>query len=189
MGQKLAAFDVSGQIMAFYDSIDSPPADRENVIPITNEEWQMCLSQPGWTVANGKLLAPIPPAAAVQLQQAQRIQCQRLQAACESAITASFKSMALGPQPYVYGSQLTDQNNLLSALSAAQGQPANWSTPLWCADGKGDWSFLPHTAAQVLQVNQDWVAFRTMQQQKYASLIAQVQVAATVQAVQAVAWQ
>ncbi|POZ60160.1 hypothetical protein C2I19_20255 [Chromobacterium alticapitis] len=188
MGQKLAAYDAHGEITAFYDSIESPPVDGVDAIPITDAEWQACLSQPGWAVADGKLFAPRLPSAAAQLRQAQRAQCQRLQAACESAITASFPSMALGPQPCVYGSQLTDQNNLLSALSAAQGQSANWTTLLWCADGKGDWSFLPHTAEQVMRVNQDWVAFRTMQQQKYASLMAQVAAAATVQAVQAVDW-
>ncbi|QEL57038.1 DUF4376 domain-containing protein [Chromobacterium paludis] len=189
MGQKIAAFNENGEITAFYDSIDSPPKDGEKVISITDEQWQTCLSQPGWTVVDGTLLAPVPPSEAEQLRLAQRIQCQRLQAACESAITASFPSMALGPQPCVYGSRLTDQNNLLSALSAARGQPVNWTTPLWCADGKGDWAFLPHTAEQVMRVNQDWVAFRTKQQQKYASLMAQMLAAPTAQAVQAITWE
>ena len=110
-----------------------------------------------------------------------------LQSACQSAITAGFTSRALGTA-YSYGSQLTDQNNLLSALNAAQGQAANWTTPLWCADGACVWDYRPHTADNVQQVNRDWVAFRTALQQKYAGLVEQVMSAKTVAAVQAVNW-
>ncbi|MEO9385607.1 DUF4376 domain-containing protein [Chromobacterium phragmitis] len=188
MGQKIAAFNESGEITAFYDSIDSPPKDGENVISITDEQWQTCLSQPGWTVVDGMLFAPVPPSEAEQLRLAQRIQRQRLQAACELAIIAGFASTALGARPNAYGSQLTDQNNLLSALSAAQGQPASWSMPLWCADEKGEWAFRPHTAAQVQSVNRDWLAFRTALQQRYAERVSRVQAAVTAQAVQEVAW-
>ncbi|MBV8647468.1 MAG: hypothetical protein JOZ06_08695, partial [Paludibacterium sp.] len=55
-----------------------------------------------------------PPAPT--LAQTQTGQIAVLSAACQSAITTGFTSKALGPS-YNYGSQLTDQNNLLSALS------------------------------------------------------------------------
>jgi len=60
MGQKYAAYSNSGQITGFYDSVDSPAPAGVQAIAITDQEWQTCLSQPGWTVANGALVAPPP---------------------------------------------------------------------------------------------------------------------------------
>ncbi|WP_230954177.1 phage tail assembly chaperone [Burkholderia stagnalis] len=42
MGKKQAAYDASGDIVAFYDTVDSPAPDGAAVIDITNERW-LCL--------------------------------------------------------------------------------------------------------------------------------------------------
>lgn len=75
MGQKYAAYNAQGTINAFYDSVDSPvPASTTDVLEITDEEWLTCISTPGWTVANGELVAPTPPTAAELLAAAQDAQ-------------------------------------------------------------------------------------------------------------------
>jgi hypothetical protein len=91
-------------------------------------------------------------------------------------------SSALGA-PHSYGSQDNDQSNLSSLLAGASGGS------LWCSTGApANWTFSPHTAAQLTQVNTDWVAFLQALQQKYASLLIQVKEASTVAAVNAVTW-
>ena len=96
MGQKYAAFNNSGMITAFYDSVDSPVPSGVATIPITDSEWQTCLSQPGWTVENGSLVAPPTPTTAQLLAQAQSAQIALLQSAYQTAINApvTFKNAA-----------------------------------------------------------------------------------------------
>jgi hypothetical protein len=127
--------------------------------------------------------------AAAALAAAQATQAVTLSAACQSAITTGFSSAALGTA-HAYGSQSTDQSNLLSAVGASNSAPAGWSTSLWCATGTPEvWALTAHDAAQVQQVNNDWLMFRTGLQQKYAGLLAQVYADdATVASVQAVVW-
>jgi len=116
-------------------------------------------------VASGNTAAPAPgPTAAQQIAIAA--------ATCATAITAGFTSSALG-SPNVYPSDVTSQMNLQSAVSAAQSAIAGWTTPIWCGAG-ASWAFTAHTAAQVLQVNTDWVAYRAAQQQVYASAVARI---------------
>ena len=74
MGQKYASYNTSGEISGFYDSVDSPVPSGVPAIGITQEQWQACLSQPGWTVQNGELVAPPAPTAAQILAQAQSAQ-------------------------------------------------------------------------------------------------------------------
>ncbi|MFM0405216.1 hypothetical protein [Paraburkholderia dipogonis] len=71
MGQKLAAYDASGNIIAYYDDVDSPAPAGANVIEITEDEWRACVSTSGYTVASGALVAPVPlTAAQIAAQQA-----------------------------------------------------------------------------------------------------------------------
>jgi hypothetical protein len=63
MSQKIAAIDAQTGILVFFDSIDSPPPSGVNAIEITDEQWQTCLSNPGWTVSDGTLAAPLAPTA------------------------------------------------------------------------------------------------------------------------------
>lgn len=85
MGQKIAAFDSTGKITAFYDTVDSPAPDGVTVIEITNEQWKTCISTPGYTVANGLLVAPTPPTAAQQLASIQAALCISIDAAADAA--------------------------------------------------------------------------------------------------------
>jgi hypothetical protein len=62
MGQKYAAYNAQGAITGFYDGAISPVPDGVNAIEITDAQWQTCLSNPGYTVADGALVAPTPPA-------------------------------------------------------------------------------------------------------------------------------
>lgn len=64
MRQKFAEYDSEGNIVAYYDSVDSPVPAGANAIEITVEQWQACLTVPGWTVTNGSLVAPMPPSEA-----------------------------------------------------------------------------------------------------------------------------
>ena len=109
-----------------------------------------------------------------------------LQQECQSAITAGFTSSALG-QVHNYGSQLADQSNLLSAVTSSLNQVDTWVAFLWCGVS-GEWSLLPHTATRVQQVNADWLAFRSVLQQRYAKLVAQVRAATTVADILDITW-
>lgn len=74
MGQKYAAYNASGQITGFYDSVDSPVPSGVDAIKITEAQWQECLSAQGWTVVNDTLTAPPALTAAEILAQAQSAQ-------------------------------------------------------------------------------------------------------------------
>ncbi|CAJ0809235.1 hypothetical protein [Ralstonia flaminis] len=187
MNQKFAAHDSQGHITAYYDSIDSPvPEGVTNIIEITHDEWQACLNQPGYAVTNGTLVAPLPPTEAQLLKQAQAGLSNKVNAACANALVGGFTSSALGGA-HAYPSQDDDQRNLQNAVSAAAIAPSNWTTPIWCASNDA-WSFAPHTAAQVQQVNADWLAYRVAAQQKYAGLIAKINAATSIEEVQAIDW-
>ncbi|KAG0188260.1 hypothetical protein DFQ28_005152 [Apophysomyces sp. BC1034] len=136
------------------------PALATDIAPPDTGKGQVAVFSKGkWTVKT----IPVPSPSEL-LARARQGQLAAIVSACQSAIVAGFSSSALGTA-YLYPSADTDQRNLLSIVLAAQGQNAQWTVPLWCtADGKG--LFVPHTAAQVRQVNTDWVAFRTERQRK-----------------------
>jgi hypothetical protein len=190
MGQKFAAFDEKGTITAFYDSVDSPvPEGQGNVIAITDEQWQSCISGAGFTVVNGALVAPAPPSAAQLLQAAKDRQTAVLSTSCRDAILSGFQSSALGA-PHTYPSQMTDQQNLSASVLASllPGLQAGWTTPFWCADANGNWTYADHTAAQIQQVGQDAKNAIISALRKKAQLAAAVGAAKTVAAVQAITW-
>lgn len=90
MGQKIAAYDAQGNIVAFYDSEDSPvPAGVTNTLAITDAQWQACMSTPGYTVKNGVLVAPIPPTAAQVAAQQTASAWSVYQAQAKTALDAS----------------------------------------------------------------------------------------------------
>ncbi len=189
MGQKQAAFDSTGKIVAFYDTVDSAAPDGVTVLDITEAQWQACLSQPGYTVANGALVAPAAPTAAQLLAQARATQSAVLSAACSAAIVAGFPSSALG-SACTYPSQPNDQTNLIGAVTASQspGLPSTWTCNFWCADSTGAWALRSHTAAQIQQVLADAVVAREAFCAKLAGLVGQVDGATTLAEVQAIAW-
>ncbi|WP_157003088.1 DUF4376 domain-containing protein [Ralstonia sp. A12] len=120
------------------------------------------------------------------LSQVRTAQAAKASTACGAALITGFTSSALGTA-HTYPSQDGDQRNLQCAVSAAAIASPNWTTPIWCADGD-TWSFTSHTAAQVQQVNADWLAHRVAAQQKYADLIAKINAATSIADVQAIDW-
>ncbi len=121
--------------------------------------------------------------------QSQAAQTAALSAACGAQIVAGFASSALG-SAHTYPSQPLDQSNLIGAATASQspGLPSTWTCNFWCADSSGAWALRPHTAVQIQQVLADGVAAREALSAKLAGLVAQVQAATTVAAVQAIVW-
>lgn len=107
MGQKFAAFNTQGNIVAYYDDVDSPiPAGVTSVIEITDEQWQACISTPGYTVQSGTLVAPTPPTAAqISAQQVE----QQLAASVQSALAAGLAVTSAGT-PAVNGTYPLDVN-------------------------------------------------------------------------------
>ena len=72
MGQKSASYNSSGAVVAYYDSVDSPPPASATVIKITESQWQSAISSPyPVTVENGDLVIPTGPTLA-QAQTAQK---------------------------------------------------------------------------------------------------------------------
>lgn len=135
--------------------------------------------------ADGNPIA-VDPASLMTLSEVRAAQAAKASAACAAPLTTGFTSSALGT-PHTYPSQDDDQRNLQSAVSAAVAAPPNWTTPIWCANNDA-WSFTAHTAAQIQQVNADWLAHRVAAQQKYADLIARINAANSIEEVQAIDW-
>ncbi|AST87978.1 hypothetical protein CIG66_25270 (plasmid) [Ralstonia pseudosolanacearum] len=136
--------------------------------------------------ANGSPIA-VERVSLMSLEQAKAAQGASIRAACEAAIEAGFVSQALG-SVHTYPSTETDQRNLLSSALASQGRDSGWTSPLWCATDAGQWAFLPHSAAQVQQVNADWIDFRDALRRKYAGLVEQISAATSMTEVEAITW-
>ena len=181
MGQKLAAYNESGSIVAFYDTVDSPAPSTATTIEITDEQWQSCLATPGYTILDGEIVAPLPPTSAQLLASAQAYQSAILTAACASSIVAGFTSSSLGSE-YTYPSKVTDQANQVSIAASASGGL------LWCATPGGTWALVQHTQEQAQAVQSSFSAWLNQCQQKLVTLNAQVAEAATPVSVSAVVW-
>jgi glycerol uptake facilitator-like aquaporin len=140
-------------------------------------------------IADGEVTVSAYAAPIVTLADARAKKLAELSLACKAQLLGGFTSSALG-SAHAYPSNDDDQRNLQSAAIAAQTAPAGWTTPLWCASGTPEaWAFETHTAAQVLQVNADWVSFRAATQSKYADLVSQVNAPnASLATLQAIAW-
>lgn len=191
MGQKFAAYDAQGNIIAYYDSEDSPvPAGVANTVVISDEQWQTCISTPGYKVVSGALAPPPVPTAAQLLAQARAAQIASVTSACQTAILAGFASLALGAA-HTYPAQITDQQNLSASVLASllPALPTGWTTPFWCADASGNWSYASHTADQIQQVGRDGKAAIIAAIQKKAAIVAQINAATTIATVQAITWE
>jgi hypothetical protein len=190
MGQKQAAYDATGAIVAFYDSIDSPAPAGAQVIAITEAEWLDCLNNQGSKFVENGVLADVPPPSDAELlAAAQAAKIAELSAACKASIVAGFTSSALGAA-YTYPAKDTDQQNLASSVidSLLSDGAAGWVTPFWCADAAGSWAFRMHSVAQIQKVGQDAKAAVLASMAKNQALVGQVAAASTVAAVNAIAW-
>ncbi|KMQ80338.1 hypothetical protein BPMI_02398c [Candidatus Burkholderia pumila] len=155
MSDRQAAYDASGKIFAFYHRVDSPANPAENVIDLTDSEWQICLANPGYLVKDGKLIPPVLTHDEL-LTTAKKVKQAELSAACAEAITNGFASTSLGSL-HNYPAKDIDQQNLTTSVldSILHASDSDWTTPFWCADDTGNWAFRPHTAAQIQQVGKD----------------------------------
>lgn len=87
MGQKYATQNANGVII-FYDSVDSPvPKTVTTAVAITDEQWQECLANPGYTVANGAL---VPPSASVLLTRAVTVQKRAIDRSYNQAVAQAI---------------------------------------------------------------------------------------------------
>jgi hypothetical protein len=119
------------------------------------------------------------------------VQSAVIDAACAAAIVSGFTSSALG-SAYTYPSKVTDQQNLAASVLASilPGVTTGWTTPFWCADSTGMWSWVNHTAAQIQQVGADSKTAILGYQSQNAQLQAQLVAAniTTVDQVAAIVW-
>lgn len=185
MGQKYAAYDAQGAITGFYDSIDSPVPSGVETIEITDEQWQTCLSQPGWTVTDDALTAPAVPTAAELLAQARATQTALMYQAYGEAVTQSVSFKSAGGVTQTFQADTNSQNILLQSYT---GFSASGSVPTgfyWVAT---DNTQVPFTLADLkglyaAMLAQGWTAFQHLQDQKAA-----IRTAATATDVRDVVW-
>jgi len=143
----------------------------------------------GFQILDELPVDPPPPPPPPTLEEAQTSKIAELSASCQLDIYAGFHSSALGAD-FLYPAKPTDQQNLASSVLASilPGQPTDWTTPFWCADGTGSWAFRVHTAAQIQDVGKDAKARILACMAQNVALAAQATAAETVQAVQAIEW-
>lgn len=103
---------------------------------------------PGQVWRNGGWVDDIP----ATLKRRHAEQYQVVNASCEATLVGGFWSQAIG-SPHRYGSQLTDQLNLLSAVLSGSG------LPFPCIDEQGLKAFRDHTIQQLRQVFDDYTRF------------------------------
>jgi hypothetical protein len=126
MGQKYAAYNAQGAITAFYDSVDSPAPEGATTIEITDAQWQTCISNPGWTVVSGELVAPVPPTA-------EQLAAQGLIQSAQSMLTAGIAIVSTST-PALNGTYACDQLSQMdviaieTSLNAGKGFPGGATT-------------------------------------------------------------
>ena len=148
------------------------------------------LGLPGWPAGMVKLTdSQVAALQAPSLEQAKAEQTALVSAACQAAILAGFSSSALGSL-HQYPAQMVDQQNLSASVLASlmPGLASGWTTPFWCADSSGNWSYADHTAAQIQRVGQDGKAAILAAIDKKVGLVDQINAATSVSAVQAITW-
>lgn len=187
MGQKYAAYNSSGILSGFYDSVDSPVPSGVAAIPITDAEWQDALGCPyrPITVANGSLVIPSGPT----LGQAQSAQIALLKTGYQTAINApvSFTNAAGVTSTYPSGNTILitgDKAKTLLAETIAAGASA-WTLGKWLDTNDVAQTF---TFADLQGLASAMEAAVTVDYETLVSKIAEVNAATTVTAVQAVTW-
>jgi hypothetical protein len=187
MGQKYAAYNSSGTIVAYYDSDDSPvPASVTSVIEITDAQWQMSIGQPGqWYVSAGALAPVPPPTAAELLATAQAAQIATLTAAYEAAITAPVNFTTAAGASAMFNQTDVAKSNLQNAILGSQAS-GKWAINLWL--DVNSTPITPFTFADLEGLAAAMEAVDAPDYQELLTLVGQVTAATTVAAVQAVVW-
>jgi len=112
-----------------------------------------------------------------------------LRAACQQEIRNGYGSDALGA-PCTYPADEIDQRNMIAAVVASllPGLPADWTTPVWCADTAGVWAMRDHTAAQIQGAGADGKSAIVAAQRKLARLLDQVSAATARADLDSIVW-
>lgn len=128
-------------------------------------------------------------ASAEDLGTAKSHQQAALRASCAAAIIRGFDSDALGTL-HAYPFKATDQTNLMRVvtLSLVPGLSDDWTVPIWCATGAGEWVHQPHTANQVQEVGSAADAHVLACQTRLAVLVQTVGDATSIEAVHTIDW-
>jgi hypothetical protein len=161
MGQKYAAYDKNGVIVAFYDSTDSPVPEGVEAIALSHDEWQACLAvQGGWTVNDDKLSPPSPEFLLSQARGAQK-----------RTITASYNSAVVSDISFTTEGGVTkkfeaDAESAASVARAAQSYSILGETPSGFYWISSDNTPVPFTLKDIQGLNaaitaQGWEAFQT----------------------------
>jgi len=181
----------SPSVKIFFPEEINYPSLPDDLIEVADEDFQAAMTRPHLSsldVVGGKMVIRAPGSAQL-LAQAKAEQASKMTEACRAAMTGGFPSSALGGA-HTYPSAATDQANLnacviASLLSAAK---ADWRISFWCADPRGHWALINHTAKQIQQVHADWLTAHQGHQARNQQLQAEIAKAKTVEAVQAIAW-
>jgi hypothetical protein len=174
---KYAEYDLSGNIIAFYDDTihSSIPG---STIQITDNQWQDCLANPGKNIVSGGLLTLAPSSALLQI--AKRKKLGQLNQAYSTALTTDFSSNALGAA-HTYAADTLSQTLLNNLITA--GNTANYPY----IDGSV-YTSASHTLAELQQVLDDLITAQQAAISNYSTKVAAVNAAATVNDVNAITW-
>ena len=112
-------------------------------------------------------------------------QTAEINTACRAQIVAGFESSALGAAHF-YPFKPEDQSNLMSTFMLSQ--ISAMDKPFKCWDSSGVSGYRMHTTAQLQQVGQDAEAHKMTALVKANTLKAQIEVATTKAAVEAIVW-
>ncbi len=180
MGQKYAAYNEHGDIVGFYDDIDSPVPKGVANVPVTDAQWQASLSSPGWAVVNGEIT---PPSSAQLLSIAKVTQKSRIKA---SYGAATSQDITFTTEAGVTKAFAADQNSKSAISQAAQAYSFASEVPQGFYWRSVDNTDVPFTLKDIQSLNaamasQVWVAFQKRNAQKAA-----VDAAKNLSAVQAV---
>jgi hypothetical protein len=117
MSQKYAAYDSTGAIVAFYDSVDSPAPAGTSMIEITDDQWLECLATRGYTVSNGTLVAPAAPTEEDLLVAAKATKIVDLYEAYQADVQVSVEYTTVAGVGKTYQADTASQNTLLVATT------------------------------------------------------------------------
>ena len=186
MGQKYASYNASGAVIAYYDSIDSPPPATASVLAITDAQWQAALAcqYPPVLVQNGALVIPTGPT----LAQAQATQVALLRGgyATANAVNISFTDAAGVTDTYQCDpASIQALQNCLSGFRAAAAVPTAPVGFYWRSATNNN---NPFTYGDLEKLAQAITTRNFAYYNQLQTLIAKVKAAKKVSAAQAVVW-
>lgn len=170
----------TGNVSFYDDSLHQTIPTRAN--PVSDADWQTYLgNQQSYTFDNTGKLIQVP--AAQLLAHAQQVQIGQLQQSYQQALDAGFTSSASGTST-VYGYGPADQLKWMKLFISVNSSVATYPVSVIAKNG----SVVQLTQAQLQQLIADINAWEWPLENKLHTLLAQVQGATTVSAVQAIVW-